>query len=528
MPSSFPESLDVFTDKSDNVDMIKAADVNNLQDSVARIENTMRAAVRDDKSLLSLCHFDGNTRCYRGWEATQDGAVRFKTGKFGQSLYVEGGAENFVENPAVRSSSGGWTLTNVTGSTSCSRVTSDYPPGIGTTACIQLRAEQAGSLSGVLKTPMDGLASASNYTISFWVRQSASGSGFTGTEMKIADDGGGGASGPSYDVTSSWSRESGEFTTGASQETFVLQLHYSGSSALTGDSIFLGGFQVESGSRATSYCDGDQGTGYSWTGGQNSSRSLRNEAVVQYPVSSSSHIYLDGTQGTVGLWLSPDWGNGDGALRYFLDTTSSSSHQSMSMYKDEDNKLNFKITQPGGDYAAGVTTSAPDWEPADGWMHLACAYAFDSQQGTWSLGLFVNGQEASASSQGTASTSSSLGDFAYLGSTFDHKNHADSRLDDFFAYDRVLTPVELQKIYDSPIPIPEGILQATAGEGITSSTIGNSTAVAHGLGEIPSFVEITPQSPYVVYLSDSDDTTNENFYVKSTGASANFKWRAIR
>ena len=308
------------------------------------------------------------------------------------------------------------------------------------------------------------------------------------------------------------------------QDSFVLEVDLSKTGAADGDQILFGGFQVEEGSFYSTYCDGDQGTGYIWTGGSNSSSSIRNDAVIQYPVSSSSQLYLDSDTGSVGFWLKAEWDAGNSALRYLFDTASGSSNKRLSIYKDTDNKLNMKIAEPGGDYAAIVTDQAVDWHPQDEWVHIACTYDFIESSSSWSLQAFVNGSPVSTSSTGTASTSSALPDYMYIGCSYEEEDFADGCFDDFFTYDKVLPSVEVGKIFNSPIQLTEGILRATVGSDTTDASAGTESSVAHGLGETPSFIEITEKGAGVVYLSNTAD--NQYFYVKSTAASINFGWRA--
>lgn len=186
--------------------------------------------------------------------------------------------------------------------------------------------------------------------------------------------------------------------------------------------------------------------------------------------------------------------------------------------------MNFDILEPDGESANLVSQNAVDWEPANDWMHIACTYEYDDVGESWELNMLVDGQVISTSASGNASTSSALGDYMYLGSSYDQDNFSDGKFDDFFICDIEKDEDEVSKIYDSPIQISEGILRATLGSDTTDASIGIEKAVSHGLGEIPSFIEITEKGAGVVYLSN--DSTNQYFYVKSTASSVDFDWRA--
>lgn len=519
MSSQFPDSLDSFTVKVDNVDVITADDINSLQDGVSRIESCISPLIREDDELLTLCHFEGRTSGYRDISADESGAVRYFPGKYGDSVFVEEGTTNYVENPAFRESDDLWTFVTNTGSMSCGQVTSDYPEDIDTSGSYQVNVEDDGNVDGTLKTTLAGLSADTTYPVSFWVKNEVSGSSFTGTSMRIVRSDGSGASGSSFSVTSDWERVSSLFTTESGQDSFVLEVRFEKTGAVIDDKILFCGFQVENSADMTTYCDGSQGTGYSWTGGVNSSSSLRDDTIIQYPV--GSHLSAD--IGSVGFWVKPAWDNDDTATRIFFDTASSSSAKRMSVYKDGDNKLNFRIDEPGGDYSAVQSVSAVDWESEE-FLHVACTYDFDDVSDTWDLTSFVNGHEISTSSSGTASTSSALPDYMYLGTNFEGGEPSNSYFDDFFAYSRILSDVEISRIYDSPIQMSEGRLRATIGTATTDGTPGVETAVAHGLGEIPGFVDITEKGAGLVYISS--DATNEYFYVKSTASSIDFAWRA--
>ncbi|MCE1248226.1 MAG: LamG domain-containing protein, partial [Firmicutes bacterium] len=196
----------------------------------------------------------------------------------------------------------------------------------------------------------------------------------------------------------------------------------------------------------------------------------------------------------------------------------------ITIFKDTDNKLNFKILEPGGQYIQVRTDNTPDWEPAGGWKLIVCVYHYNTSTNIWTLKIFIDGLQQTITSTGSASTSNLPGSLMYIGASSIQTNFSNSIFDDFFIYDVELTDVEISQIFDSNIQMSEGILRATTGHSTTASTIGDETTVAHSLGEIPSFIEITEKGPGIVYLSG--DSTNQYFYVKSTGSSINFNWRA--
>jgi hypothetical protein len=524
MSSLFPDQPDIFTGKINNVDTINAEDINNLQDSIVRIENSLSPLIKADSSLLTLCHYENTASGYRNVVSSASGAVRYVEGKYDNGVFIERGALNFVKNPALRTSDSLWTFTPVTGSMTCSRVSSDFPPGINSGYSLQIQASASGDSEASIKTSLEGLSVNTAYAISFYVKNIVTGNNFSGIEMKIAKNDGSGTTGPTFSVTDQWVRVSGIYTTAADQDSFNLVVRFGKTGAAVNDRIYFGGLQVEQGSLVSGYCDGSQGTGFAWTGSANASDSIRSNTIIQYPVSSGSAQWLNSDRGTIGFWIKPGWDNGDSLLRYLFDTSVTATGKQVSIYKDSNNKLNFKITEPGAQFAAVQTNSAPDWEPSGGWKLITCTYNFDTSANTWTLHIHIDGQPVSSTASGSAATSNLPGSYMYLGASGSQEHYADGVFDDFFTYNRVLSDVEISRIYDSPIQMSEGILRATIGADTTDAVIGTEKAVAHSLGEIPSFIEITEKGAGIVYLSNP--ATNQYFYVKSTASSIDFDWRA--
>lgn len=82
------------------------------------------------------------------------------------------------------------------------------------------------------------------------------------------------------------------------------------------------------------------------------------------------------------------------------------------------------------------------------------------------------------------------------------------------------------------MPLPQGAVTfanqlATNGSGTTSATVGTVTAIAHGLGFTPNWVDITETSDGSVYLQASDPFDATNLYVVGSAASLTFLWRAM-
>ena len=301
-------------------------------------------------------------------------------------------------------------------------------------------------------------------------------------------------------------------TTGGTGVTSpALRLDQTSSRQLSADAV-----QLEQSALASTYIDGFQGAGYA---GFLGTASTREAAGLSYAASGA----LGAASGTVGFWIFPLWGATDGQEHVLFDAAESSGRNRIRFSKDAENRLVLSVY----DDDAGLrqlVSNAPVNFPAEQWLHLGFTY------GGGNLKMFQAGQEVAANPTGPGSGQvNPVPPTLYLGSDFLGTVTGGALFDDLVVKDAEAGPGEMAALGSGNSPcrglaLALGGFTMGVGNATTDVSAGVQSAVAHGLGVTPSFLQITERSNGLVYLSAPADATS--FYVKGSAPSLAFDWRA--
>jgi hypothetical protein len=141
--------------------------------------------------------------------------------------------------------------------------------------------------------------------------------------------------------------------------------------------VLVDAFQVEQKPHATTYCDGDQGNGYAWSGRPHASTSTRTRTVVQYQ---PQHINL--SAGAMAIWLKPgqfyDWPFVFGSFPARFDS-----------YLAADGDIRFRIYDDAGENGVKVEYALGAGE-ADSWHQVVYVWS-QMAVGGFNMWLYVDG-----------------------------------------------------------------------------------------------------------------------------------------
>jgi len=199
---------------------------------------------------------------------------RYQLGMFGSTTgakYFEEGTTNLVLNPSFEQPGAGsmpnhWTRASAT----ANKWTWDNANAVPTIGgSYSFKATESGATgTNVVAYEILNVSPSTTYTYSGYIKTS---NATAGARLKATP--GSGTSFPSsgdtfsnnLTGTNNWTRVTGTVTTGASDDKIKLVLQFRGQVA-TG-SAYFDAIQLEAKPSATSYADGDQGTGYTWNNG---------------------------------------------------------------------------------------------------------------------------------------------------------------------------------------------------------------------------------------------------------------------
>lgn len=215
----------------------------------------------------------------RGQVATLTGAIHRIQGAWPgtNAIVVECATENLCENPSVEVDTTGWAGIN-----SASISQSSAYSMFGNYSLRVIPA--ANPSSGARYNPDINISGSTEYTLSAYVYATIS-----DVDMKwgYATDVGGFATGGTFTTVVGWQRVSVTFTSNVADTKISYFQIYKDNDANT-NIFFIDGVQVEEGGVCTSYCDGSLGSGYTWSGTEHDSSSVRQGTIVEL----DDHVYL--------------------------------------------------------------------------------------------------------------------------------------------------------------------------------------------------------------------------------------------
>jgi Flp pilus assembly protein TadD len=188
-------------------------------------------------------------------------------------------------------------------------------------------------------------------------------------------------------------------------------------------SFLVDASQLEHKSYATTYCDGDQGGGYSWSGTLHASTSTRAPTLV----STLSAGAVSNPAGSISVWWQPGHASNVDYHRYLFDLGDGPTDWGYLYWDYEKDSYSF----------SGLLSDAQLFSAGD-WQHVVV---------TWDSGsraLYVNGALETSDS---ASQPSSIPDTLYIGSRYSRAFYTNGSIAEFTTFDRVITAGEVTALY---------------------------------------------------------------------------------
>jgi len=282
------------------------------------------------------------------------------------------------------------------------------------------------------------------------------------------------------------------------------------------DILYADCAQLEQTTYATSYCDSFQGTGFS---GSLGAETVRQATTLSFPTSGN----IEAAEGAICFFFYPFQAGDDGMVHTLFDMAGGEELNRMHLEKNAADYLVLSVYDGSGGLKQLTSNSTVSWT-VDTWHHLAF---------TWSSGTFamyLDGFAVTATSSGSGTgIVGTLPTSMYLGSQYNGALQANAIFDDLIVKSLAASASEITTLAFSDYP-HQGVTLAfrgiSAGTGFatTHASVGTEVTIPHGLGSMPSFVDITEMGAGVVYLSTPPDATN--IYVKGTASAVNFMFRA--
>jgi len=188
-------------------------------------------------------------------------------------------------------------------------------------------------------------------------------------------------------------------------------------------SFLVDAFQVEHKPYVTSYCDGDQGGGGSWSDEPHASTSTRAPTFV----SVSSADTLNGLAGSVSLWWQPEHASDVDYHRYLFDLRDGTTDWGYLYWDHEKDMYSF----------SGLLSHAQLFSAGE-WQHIAVTWESGARQ------IYVNGVLETSDS---TNQPSSIPDTLHIGSRYSSTFYTNGSIAEFATFDRVLTANEIAALY---------------------------------------------------------------------------------
>lgn len=158
-------------------------------------------------------------------------------------------------------------------------------------------------------------------------------------------------------------------------------------------------------------------------------------------ISGNNYEHINTNQGTISFWFKPSWSGSDTITRSLFTNYGTAGNGAIHIYKD----TRLRMTLYG---LAGYVNIDPSSIVAGNWYHVVFRWNSQNPVSTtyYSDAYFNNTQSNGTSAAWTPGT---FNPKQYIGSYFDGTSQAQSLIDDFAIYDRVLTTAEITSLYNS-------------------------------------------------------------------------------
>ncbi len=205
-----------------------------------------------------------------------------------------------------------------------------------------------------------------------------------------------------------------------------------------GKTVYIDGIQLEAKAYATTYADGSLGTGYSWSGTENNSNSVRTNSDLSY----LNSLNIDSQKGSMSFWYKPDFSAANPKADYNavpIITVQNTDGQVLLHVSFRGANFVFqRYSQEGYKH----TSSAVQTFDKNDWLHLVINWGPGNQTLYVSNASFLGYPSETWTVSDISNKNIMIGTSHYFGST-----RAKAAISDFRIYDQPLTPAEVSDIY---------------------------------------------------------------------------------
>ena len=163
-------------------------------------------------------------------------------------------------------------------------------------------------------------------------------------------------------------------------------------------------------------------------------------------ISGNNYEKINTNQGTISMWIKPNWDGNDSTLKVFY---LSDSNSYIRLHKAGTN-LQFQLYDLGAGNLKTAQISLSSWASGT-WYYVTARWDVDNPvSGSNNMEIYINGSTSGATNNTTAFTNVIYpGVNNSIGSRIDGTQSAQALIDDFAIFDRVLTTTEITNIYNS-------------------------------------------------------------------------------
>jgi tetratricopeptide (TPR) repeat protein len=408
----------------------------------AYVENAMQDVLLDlDFSNIVSEGGENYAIAKTGQKVKIEGAVHLVDGPWegSQALVVEEGTENLCTNPSIEIDTTGW---NTTGGNAPTVTRDPAEPHRGT-ASLEVATTNAGDnwWDAVVNNAGNDYTFKRNtqYTISFWAKASQV---ISDVYVCLKMDHAPWSSYGTYvDVGTEWEKYAVTVTWESADDNNVRHPEFGFGLLPAGIDIWIDEVQVEEKSYATTYCDGDQGNGYSWSDTPHRSTSIRTATFIDAGPADD----LIGNAGTISAWVR--W-------RYDYDgvwpndypricDSGKRTNERFLMYYDVSSQRIALMQINGG--VTSVAETEADFSAGE-WVHVVTTW-----DGSY-LRIYYN-SELGDTVQGQSGNPNLQGAVLYIGDSSGHMRQLYGDIAEFVVFDRALTTQEVAALYrvDGPV-----------------------------------------------------------------------------
>ena len=377
------------------------------------------------------------------------GALNLVQGRWAntRALIIEEATTNLITNPSLETNTTDWVFGPGTQGSGYGRITTEGRFG----ACCG-KAVCSGTGGRSVRTTTFTRGADDDVTISVWVRS------LTGTSqliLRLWETAAGAsdyADSATIQVGPTWTR----ITLSVSDAT--MDAWNAGGTSLrlwiindpdngTAKTWLFDGAQAEAKGYATSYCDGDQGDGYSWSGTAHGSTSSRTANYID--LDDYVELINDNNTVTLVVWVqapqdydSETWPQTwENVIVDCRDSANPSTSYYELRFADNGNRFQFVLNNNIGALSYSYAFSEGDW------LHIAITLDFSSNE----YEMFINGELVDTYTSSLSVPTAQ--DRLRLGSLYSGGAQSGWAIAEFVLFDRVLSAEEVAQIYNHGRPL---------------------------------------------------------------------------